>query len=106
MEKKSNNGVNGLANLYQFKYVESTYVDGNLISDTEKEWTADNLDDYEKFRDIWYQLEFDNQEHYRTTEIGSLMFDGCVSMVLEYTFETDQQQTIKLIRGISYKIAE
>jgi len=29
-----------------------------------------------------------------------------VVMMLEYTLETDQRETIKLVRGISYKIAE
>lgn len=105
MEKKSFNGDNGLANRYEFKYIESTWIDGNEITDTEKTWTADNLNDYNKFRDIWEELEsFD--EHYLITEFGTLMEDGLVSMVLEYTLETDQRETVKFIRGISYKIAE
>jgi len=105
MDNKTFNGVKGLANHYEFKYAETTYVDGNEISGTEKTWTADNLNDYDKFRDIWEELEaFDN--HYQLTEVGSLLEDGNVSMVLDYTLETDQRETIKFIRGISYKIAE
>lgn len=105
MNNNNENGVKGLANHYEFKYVETTWIDGNEISNTEKEWTADNLNDYDKFRDIWEELEaFD--EHYQLTEVGSLSEDGNVSMVLDYTLETDQRETIKLIRGISYKIAE
>lgn len=93
------------AQKYEFKYVETTWIDGIEISNTEKEWTADNLNDYNKFRDIWEELEaFD--EHYQLTEVGSILEDGNVSMVLDYTLETDQRETIKFIRGISYKIAE
>ena len=106
MEHKNLNGDKGLAGRkFNFKYVETTWIDGNEISNTEKTWTADNLDDYDKFRGIWEELEaFD--EHYELTEVGSLLEDGNVSMVLEYTLETDQRETIKFIRGISYKIAE
>ena len=106
MYKNNDNGDKGLAiRKFNFKYVETTWIDGNEISNTEKTWTADNLDDYDKFRDIWEELEaFD--EHYELTEVGSLLEDGNVSMVLEYTLETDQRETIKFIRGISYKIAE
>lgn len=106
MYNNSDNGVKGLANhKFNFKYVETTWIDGNEISNTKKEWTADNLNDYDKFRDIWEELEaFD--EHYQLTEVGSLSEDGNVSMVLDYTLETDQRETIKFIRGISYKIAE
>jgi hypothetical protein len=108
MNKETFNGQNSVATSaqkYEFKYVETTWIDGNEITDTEKIWTADNLDDYDKFRDIWEELEaFD--EHYELTEVGSLLEDGNVSMVLDYTLETDQRETIKFIRGISYKIAE
>ncbi len=106
MNKIYNNGDNGLASRkFNFKYVETTWIDGNEISNTEKEWTADNLNDYDKFRDIWEELEvFGN--HYQLTEVGSLLEDGNVSMVLDYTLETDQRETIKFIRGISYEIAE
>jgi len=105
MDNKTFNGVKGLANHYEFKYAETTWIDGNEITNTEKTWTADNLNDYDKFRDIWEELEaFDN--HYQLTEVGSLLEDGNVSMVLDYTLETDQRETIKFIRGISYKIAE
>lgn len=105
MDNKTFNDDKGLVNHYEFNYVESTWIDGNEISNTEKSWNADNLSDYEKFRDIWEELEtFD--EHYLITEFGTLMEDGLVSMVLEYTLETDQRETVKFIRGISYKIAE
>jgi hypothetical protein len=106
MDNKTFNGDKGLASRkFNFKYAETTWIDGNEISNTEKEWTADNLNDYNKFRDIWQELEcFD--EHYQLTEVGSLLEDGNVSMVLDYTLETDQRETIKFIRGISYKIAE
>ena len=106
MNKIHNNGDNGLAsNKFNFKYVETTWIDGNEISNTEKEWSADNLNDYDKFRDVWQELEcFDS--HYQLTELGSLSEDGNVSMMLDYTIETDQRETIKFIRGISYEIAE
>lgn len=106
MENVKFNDVNGLVSRnFNFKYVESTWIDGNEISNTEKEWTADNLSDFEKFRDIWQELEaFD--EHYLFNEMGSLKEDGIVCMALQYTLETDQRETIKFIRGISYKIAE
>lgn len=105
MEKIYSTGDNGLASRkFNFKYVETTWIDGRQISETEKEWTADSLNDYDKFKDVWQELEsFDS--HYRLTEVGTLMEDGNVSMVLEYTLETDQRETIKFIRGISYKIA-
>lgn len=90
-------------NEYEFKYVEATYVDGNEITNTEKTWTADTLNDYNRFRDIWEEMESFN-EHYWLKEVGSLIEDGVVSMVLEYTLETDQRETIKFIRGISYKL--
>lgn len=88
-------------NHYEFKYVETTWIDGREISNTEKEWTADNLNDYDRFKDTWQELEcFDS--HYQLAEVGSLLEDGNVSMVLDYTLETDQRETIKFIRGISY----
>ena len=109
----NNNNENGdksslaSAQKYEFKYVETTWIDGNEITDTEKTWTADNLNDYDKFRDIWEELEsMDNQEHYKIIESGTLAEDGAVVMLLEYTLHTDQRETIKWYRGISYKIAE
>lgn len=106
MKKSFINDDNGLVSRkFNFKYVETTWIDGNEISNTEKEWTADNLNDYDKFKDVWQELEcFDN--HYQLTEVGTLLEDGNVSMMLDYTLETDQRETIKFIRGISYKIAE
>jgi hypothetical protein len=106
MEKKIENGVNGLANRkFNFKYVETTWIDGNNISETEKNWSADNLNDFNRFREIWQELEvFDS--NYKLTEFGTLLENGNVSMVLDYTLETDQRETIKFIRGISYEIAE
>lgn len=106
MNKTYNNGDNGLASRkFNFKYVETTWIDGREISNTEKEWTADNLNDYDKFKDVWQGLEcFDS--HYQLTEVGTLLEDGNVSMVLDYTLETDQRETIKFIRGISYEFAE
>ena len=106
MENIYSTGDNGLANrTFSFKYVETTWIDGREISNTEKTWEAGNLEDFYKFKGIWEQLEaFD--EHYQLTEVGSLIEDGVVSMVLEYTLETDYQETIKYIRGISYQIAE
>lgn len=92
------------AQKYEFKYVETTWIDGNEITNTEKTWTADNLNDYGKFRDIWQELEF-MDSHYQLTELGSLLEDGNVSMMLDYTLETDQRETIKWYRGISYKLA-
>ena len=105
MNTKKLNDDNGLVNRkFNFKYVETTWIDGNEISNTEKEWTADNLNDYDRFKDTWQELEcFDS--HYQMTEVGSLLEDGNVSMVLDYTLETDQRETIKFIRGISYEIA-
>ena len=105
MEKNIFNGDNGLASRkFNFKYVETAWIDGSEISNTEKEWSADNLNDYDRFKDTWQELEsFDS--HYRLTEVGTLLEDGNVSMVLEYTLETDQRETIKFIRGISYEIA-
>ena len=102
MNKIHNNGDNGLAsNKFIFKYIETTWIDGNEISNTEKEWTADNLNDYDKFKNVWQELEcFDN--HYQLTEVGTLEEDGNVSIMLDYTLETDQRETIKFIRGISY----
>lgn len=102
MEKNIFNGDNGLANRkFNFKYVETTWIDGREISNTEKTWTADNLNDYDKFKDVWQELEcFDS--HYQLTEVGTLLEDDNVSMVLDYTLETDQRETIKFIRGISY----
>lgn len=92
-------------NLYQFKYVETAWIDGNNISETEKNWSADNLNDYNRFREIWQELEvFDS--NCKLTEFGTLLDDGNVSMVLDYTLETDQGETFKLIRAISYEIAE
>ena len=106
MKKNQNNGDKGLASRkFNFKYVETTWIDGREISNTEKTWEAGNLEDFYKFKGIWEQLEaFD--EHYQLTEVGSLIEDGVVSMVLEYTLETDYQETIKYVRGISYKLAE
>ena len=105
MNKIHNNGDNCPASSkFNFKYVETVWIDGNEISNTEKEWTADNLNDYDKYKNVWQELEcFDN--HYQLTEVGTLE-DGNVSMMLDYTLETDQRETIKFIRGISYKIAE
>ena len=105
MEQKNLNGQISVAtSAFKFKYVESAWIDGSEISNTEKEWSADNLNDYDRFKDTWQELEsFDS--HYRLTEVGTLMEDGNVSMVLEYTLETDQRETIKFIRGISYEIA-
>lgn len=102
MNKIYNNGDNGLASRkFNFKYVETTWIDGREISNTEKEWTADNLNDYDRFRETWQELEaFDS--HYQLTEVGSLLEDGNVSMVIEYTLDTDYNQTVKFIRGISY----
>lgn len=106
MENIYSTGDKGLASRkFNFKYVETTWIDGREISNTEKTWEAGNLEDFYKFKGIWEQLEaFD--EHYQLTEVGSLIEDGVVSMVLEYTLETDYQETIKYIRGISYQIAE
>lgn len=106
MYNNNENDANGLASRkFNFKYVETTWIDGNEISNTEKEWSADNLNDYDKFRDVWQELEcFDS--HYQLTEVGTLEEDGNVSMMLDYTLETDQREIIKFIRGISYKIAE
>ena len=106
MNKTYNNGDNGPAsNKYNFKYIETTWINGNEISNTEKEWTADNLNDYDKFKNVWQALEcFGN--NYQLTEVGTLLEDGNVSMMLDYTLETDYRETIKFIRGISYKIAE
>ena len=104
MSNMIQNGDNGLASpTYSFKYVESSYVDGREMSTTEKTWTADSLADYDRFRDIWQELEtFD--EHYRLDEIGSLIEDGYVAMTLDCTFEL-LGATVKNIRGISYQIA-
>ena len=98
----NDNGDNGLASRkFNFKYVETTWIDGREISNTEKEWTADNLNDYDRFRETWQELEcFDS--HYQLTEVGSLLEDGNVSMMLDYTLDTDYNQTVKFIRGISY----
>lgn len=105
MEKKNLNDGKGLVNHYEFKYAETTYIDGNEISGTEKTWTADNLNDYYRFRDIWQELEaFD--EGYRLSEIGCLADGEPVCMGLEYKMTTDYGETINFIRGISYKIAE
>lgn len=106
MEKIHSTGDKGLANpTYTFKYVETTWIDGREISNTEKTWEAGNLEDFYKFKGIWEQMEaFD--EHYKLTDVGTLMEDGVVSMLLDYTLETDHQETIKYIRGISYHIAE
>lgn len=105
MEKKIYNGDNGLANrTFSFKYMETTWINGNEISETEKTWTAENLDDFNRFRDIWQELEV-SDEHYLLNEMGSLEEDGLVCMALQYTLETDYQENIKYVRGISYKIA-
>lgn len=100
MNKTYNNGDNCPAsNKFNFKYVETVWIDGNEISNTEKEWTADNLNDYDKYKDVWQELEcFDN--NYQLTEVGTLE-DGNVSMMLVYTLETPLRVT-KFIRGISY----
>lgn len=100
------NGVKGLANhTYTFKYVESSFIDGREMSYNEKTWTAEDLADYNRFRDLWQELEcFD--DHYRLDEIGSLIEDCCVAMTLEYRMTTDYGETINFIRGISYKLAE
>ena len=100
MNKIHNNGDNCPAsNKFNFKYVETTWIDGNEISNTEKEWTADNLNDYDKYKDVWQTLKrFDN--NYQLTEVGTLE-DGNVSMMLDYTLETPLRVT-KFICGISY----
>lgn len=105
MEKKNFNDVKGLVNHnFNFKYVETTWINGNEISNTEKTWNADNLNDFNRFRDIWQELEV-SDEHYLLNEMGSLEEDGLVCMALQYTLETDYQENIKYVRGISYKIA-
>ena len=100
MNKIHNNGDNCPAsNKFNFKYVETVWIDGNEISNTEKEWTADNLNDYDKFKNVWQELKrFD--KNYQLTEVGTLE-DGNVSMMLDYTLETPLRVT-KFIRGISY----
>ena len=100
MNKIHNNGDNCPAsNKFNFKYVETIWIDGNEISNTEKEWTADNLNDYDKFKNKWQEFKrFDN--HYQLTEVGTLE-DGNVSMMLDYTLETAFRVT-KFIFGISY----
>ena len=105
MNKIHNNGDNCPASSkFNFKYVETVLIDGNEISNNEKEWTADNLNDYDKYKNVWQELEcFDN--NYQLTEVGTLLEDGNVSMMLVYTLETDFRVT-KFIRGISYEIAE
>ena len=104
MYNKNENGqisVATSAHKFNFKYVETTWIDGNLISETEKTWASDKLNDYDRFRDTWQELEaFDS--HYQLTEVGSLLEDGNVSMVIEYTLDTDYNQTVKFIRGVSY----
>ena len=104
MNKTYNNGDNCPAsNKFNFKYVETVWIDGNEISNNEKEGTADNLNDYDKYKNVWQELEcFDN--NYQLTEVGTLE-DGNVSMMLVYTLETPLRVT-KFIRGISYEIAE
>ena len=108
MQNKTFNGqisVATSAQKYEFKYVETAWIDGSEISNTEKEWTADSLNDYEKFKDVWQELEtFD--EGYRLSEIGCLADGEPVCMVLEYRIKTDYGETINFIRGISYKLAE
>ena len=103
MNKIYNNGNNCPASKFNFKYVETTWIDGNEISNTEKEWTADNLNDYDKLKNVWQEIErFDN--NYKLIEVGTLE-DGNVSMMLVYTLETPLRVT-KFIKGISYEIAE
>lgn len=107
MEQKTFNDQNSVATsaLYSFKYVESSFIDGREMSYNEKNWTADNLADYERYRDLWQELEtFD--EGYRLSEIGCLADGEPVCMGLEYRMTTDYGETINFIRGISYKIAE
>jgi hypothetical protein len=106
MYKNNDNGDKGLASRkFNFKYVETTWIDGREISNTEKTWTADDLADYNRFRDLWQELEtFD--EGYRLSEIGCLADGEPVCMGLEYKMTTDYGETINFIRGISYKIAE
>ena len=100
MNKIHNNGDNCPAsNKFNFKYVESVWIDGNEISNTEKEWTADNLNDYDKFKNKWQELKYFDK-NYQLTEVGTLE-DGNVSMMLDYTLETNFRVT-KFIRGISY----
>ena len=100
MNKTYNNGDNcPVSNKFNFKYVETVWIDGNEISNTEKEWTADNLNDYDKYKNVWQELKrFDN--NYQLTEVGTLE-DGNVSMMLDYTLETPLRVT-KFICGISY----
>lgn len=106
METKNSGENKGLATpTYTFKYVESSFIDGREMSNIEKTWTAENLDDYNRFRDIWQELEV-SDGHYWLTEVGSLIEDGYVCMALDYTFDlTELGSTVKYIRGISYKIA-
>ena len=108
MYNNSKNGQNSVATsapTYTFKYVESSFIDGREMSYNEKNWTADNLADYERYREIWQELEtFD--EGYRLSEIGCLADGEPVCMVLEYRIKTDYGETINFIRGISYQIAE
>ena len=108
MNKETFNGQNSVATSaqkYEFKYVESSFIDGREMSYNEKTWTADDLADYNRFRDLWQELEtFD--EGYRLSEIGCLADGEPVCMGLEYKMTTDYGETINFIRGISYKIAE
>ena len=107
MDNKTFNGdKSSLASpTYSFKYVESSFIDGREMSYNEKTWTADDLADYNRFRDLWQELEtFD--EGYRLSEIGCLADGEPVCMGLEYKMTTDYGETINFIRGISYKIAE
>lgn len=105
MQKKTFNGDKGLANqIYEFKYMESTWVDGVELNESEKVWTSDNLYDYDRFKEVWEELEV-SDSRYELIEQGSLREDGVVCMVLDYTLDTDQGQVIKFMRGISYKIA-
>lgn len=106
MKTKNDNGVKGLASRkFNFKYVESSFIDGREMSYNEKTWTAEDLADYNRFRDLWQELEtFD--EGYRLSEIGCLADGEPVCMGLEYRMTTDYGETINFIRGISYKIAE
>ena len=100
MNNIHNNGDNCPAsNKFNFKYVETTLINGKEISNTEKEWTADNLNDYDKLKKKWQELEcLDN--HYQLTEVGTLE-DGNVSMMLVYTEETPIEK-LKFIFVISY----
>ena len=101
MEKKNQNGFNGLVNpTYTFKYVETTWIDGNEISSTEKTWSAENLNDYDRFRDLWQELEV-SDEHYELTDLGTILEDGNVAMVDNFEREKVNSKAVYLERFVS-----